>query len=419
MTTASTPPVDGRRRTVTLMALFVVAIFAWGLCFYGLGFYLQQLNQTRGWSIASLSTLTFGYYAAATYLSFPVSRALARRGPQPVFFLGGVLLGVALWLLPRVDNLALMGLVYLVLAIAWSSISLNAISTTVLAWYGPRGQRPLTTVLIGASVGGIVLIPGLIELSTRWGLTATLSTVGIVASLTICLLAVVAIREPVGAGNVSVTDSDPGDPRKQGAKIAWAILRTGQFWVLSTGLALSVLVQAGFLVHQLTLLNESVDASAAGRLVAATTASAMIGRFTLIGLNDRVPTALAGAAFLFSQMLGLVVISAMVNTMMVLLLGCCLFGFGVGVLISMPPLLTRATFPDLPFTATYPVVITLYQFGTAAGAPVTALARQTLGDYRGALAVLAGAELIAIVLFIAGHRRSMAAPPAGAAAPAG
>ena len=135
----------GRRAWLVVAALFVVAVFAWGLAFYSLGFYLRELHRRQGWSLSSLSWVTLLFYGAATLLTFVVSRVLATRGPRWVFTTGG---GIA-----RCTGVVVVGHVaarwqlmvgYLILAGGWASLNLYPISAVVLAWFPDRNGPMLT-----------------------------------------------------------------------------------------------------------------------------------------------------------------------------------------------------------------------------------------------------------------------------------
>ena len=162
--------------------LFVIAVFAWGLGFYGLGFHLRNLHELRGWSLGTITSLTFGFHLAATALSFVVARAVERLGPRSVFVVGGLALGLGTAAIGRVGSLALLGCAYAVLSVGWACTNSNPISATVIAWYPERPGPPLTAALTGASIGGIVLIPALSELDNRFGFTTTLTIAAVVAS---------------------------------------------------------------------------------------------------------------------------------------------------------------------------------------------------------------------------------------------
>ena len=120
----------------------------------------------------------------------------------------------------------------------------------------------------------------------------------------------------------------------------------------------------------------------------------MVGRLAFIVLTTRVPAAAVGAGFLAVQSVALVMLSG-TDGAAGSLLWSCLFGLGVGVLVVIAPLLTRATYPAIPFTAVFPVVSIGYQLAIAAGAPVTAVAEASLGGYPETLLLLGVVDALA------------------------
>ncbi|MGI9611694.1 MAG: MFS transporter [Acidimicrobiales bacterium] len=375
-------------------------MFAWGTAFYGLGFYLLRLSELRGWSIAEISNVVFVFYLAAVVLSFWVSKQLARRGPRAVIALGAVAMGLALLAMPHVSNLALLVVVFLVLSLGWSATNSNPISTTVLAWF-PNGQRQLSIALVGASLGGIVLIPVLGDLDQRFGFTVAMTALALTTTATVGGLAVAFIDRPE-----SVEPVDTGRSIQRADRMAWSITRGPDYWILGTGLAAGIAVQGGFLVHQLSMLTEVVTASTATRIVGVATAAAFVGRFGPVVVGDRLPAAIVGAGYLAVQTVALALLAVIDNTPAVLTAMNMLFGVGVGVLITMPSLLTRATYPHLPFTSAFPVVNLSFQLPLAAGAPALALLHTRLGGYRSAMWALAALDLGAAVLLVWNHRRT-------------
>src|SRR5207302_4277259 len=73
-----------------IFALFVFAIFAWGLGFYGHGVYLAELQRARGWPTSLISTATTLYYLSSIGLVVYVSDIIRRFGPRNVLIAGAV-----------------------------------------------------------------------------------------------------------------------------------------------------------------------------------------------------------------------------------------------------------------------------------------------------------------------------------------
>lgn len=379
-------------------ALVVVAAFAWGTSFYGLGFYLFRLHDTRAWSLTALSNVVLIFYLAAVVLSFGVSKQLARRGPRPVMAVGAVAVGTALIAMPRVGDLASLVAVYLLLSLGWSCINANPISTTVMSWF-EHGQRELSIALVGASFGGMIIIPLLGAADARYGFTTAVTMLGIVTTMVVGAAALLVIdRPPVAA--------ETPTPAIRADRMAWQIMGEVDYWILTTGFTFAIVVQGGFLVHQLSILSETTSAARAAQVVGVTTLAALVGRFGPIVVGTRIAPAVVGAGYLLVQAVALAVLGLFEHSTTLLTMMSMMFGLGVGVLITMPSLLTRTTYTDLPYTSAYPVVNLGFQLSLAAGAPALAWLHDSFGGYRPAMWVLAIADLGAVILLLVNHRRT-------------
>ncbi len=184
------------------------------------------------------------------------------------------------------------------------------------------------------------------------------------------------------------------------AAIAWSSLRRQRFWMLSGGLALAIVVQVGFLVHQLTLLTESISSGAAATVVSLTTASALAGRLVFIAATRYTDAIWPGCGFVAVQIGALLTLRFVQPSLPSLVVISVAFGLGVGVLITLPPLLTRSSLPEEPFDATFPLVNAVYATGVALGAPVLMLLRRATGSYDDAAVALAAIDAVALVLLI-------------------
>ena len=126
----------------------------------------------------------------------------------------------------------------------------------------------------------------------------------------------------------------------------------------------------------------------------------------LVVVGDRVHPALVGAGYLAIQTVALALLGLVPHGLATLTALSMLYGLGVGVLITMPSLLTRTTYPLLPYTSAYPVVNLSFQLPLAAGAPALALLHDRLGGYRPSMLVLAAADVAAVALLLWNHRRT-------------
>jgi hypothetical protein len=115
----------------------------------------------------------------------------------------------------------------------------------------------------------------------------------------------------------------------------------------------------------------------AGAAVSLATACAVLGR-SLLGLllPAQMDRRIAAALNFAVQVAGsLILIAAAGTSVLLLLLGCCLFGLGIGNLISLPPLIAQLEFPRAELGRVVALV-------TAINQAVFAFAPATLGLLR-------------------------------------
>jgi hypothetical protein len=91
---------------LVVIAAFLVALFGFGLGFYGPGIYLVALKARHSWSIGQLSFVITTYYVlGASLLFFGVGSLFERYGARKVLTVGIVAMSMGLVLLTRVARL--------------------------------------------------------------------------------------------------------------------------------------------------------------------------------------------------------------------------------------------------------------------------------------------------------------------------
>jgi MFS family permease len=148
---------------------FSMALFAWGLGFYGPGVYLLRLRQSQGWTTSSVSmALTFyNLLIAATVLH--VGDMIQRVGTRPVVFAGSVVLGIGVALLPLVQAPWQLYLAVVPMAIGFAATNGASISVIIARWFEAKRGLALSLAFNGASAAGIVVTPLMLALTTRYG----------------------------------------------------------------------------------------------------------------------------------------------------------------------------------------------------------------------------------------------------------
>jgi MFS family permease len=162
---------------LVVAAAFLVALYGFGLGFYGPGIYLVALNSLHGWSVDELSSAITTYYVlGATLLFFWVGPLFDRHGARTVVLAGTVAMACGTALLAPVTR-------------PWHVCRLRRDvgglghderrsdqhhRRTVV-----RKRRGLAVswALNGASAGGIIIAPLLTFLTTRFGFAVAIESV--------------------------------------------------------------------------------------------------------------------------------------------------------------------------------------------------------------------------------------------------
>ena len=172
------------------------------------------------------------------------------------------------------------------------------------------------------------------------------------------------------------------------------LMRSLAFWTISLPFALALVAQIGFIVHQIALLEPKVGRSCAGLAVSVMTFMSIAGRFGLGMVVDRLDPRLVAAASIVSQAAALLVIRQ-TDAVPIILAASAVFGFSVGNLITLPPLIIHREFS----AASFVVVMGL---STAISGTVGALGPGLIGVIRGWSSDYDAALLVCIVLELVG-----------------
>ncbi|MGI8552582.1 MAG: MFS transporter, partial [Dehalococcoidia bacterium] len=175
-------------------ACAVVAFYAWGLGFYGLGVYLNVFHRQYGWSVGFISLTVTGYYLAGAAAVIPIGSIIDRRGPRGVIVYGCLAMGAGVAALGFVSARWQLIAVYLVMSTGWASMSTTAISSTLLPWFNRRRGRALTLALCGASLGGMALVPLLVALTQAYGFRVATSLAALLLWASVLPLALFVVK---------------------------------------------------------------------------------------------------------------------------------------------------------------------------------------------------------------------------------
>jgi MFS family permease len=116
----------------------VMAMFSFGLGFYGLTVYLAELQRLHGWSGSAVSAPVTAYYASGALLSAVIGDLYQRLGPRTVVAGGSVAMAAGLVMLGGVTQPWQLYPVFLIMSLGWGAMSGAAINIILAPWWERR-----------------------------------------------------------------------------------------------------------------------------------------------------------------------------------------------------------------------------------------------------------------------------------------
>jgi MFS family permease len=396
---------------------FLAAVFTWGLGVFGSGVYLHEITKARGWSVSLVSAGITVFYLTAALVLPAVGAANARRGARPVIAGGAVLLALGVAAMGQVAAPWQLYAAFVCMGLGYATMSVIGLSATIAPWFEKHQGRAVAMALTGASVGAMVVVPLVVLSIARQGFSATTRGAAAIAALTLVPLALVVLRyrgpAELGLGRDGAASPEAGAGSGIAATPAWTraqALGSLALWSVAVGFALGLTAQVGFFTHQVTLAEPVLGATGAGWLVGVTGLAGLLGRLLLAWVADRIELRGYAAAILATQAVALVLI-ALVPGAPVLVGMTFVYGFCLGQITTLSPIIVRREFGAASFGTVYGVAGTVIQLSSAFGPALYGVARDLLGSYPPVLAIAAGLELAALAVVLAGRRR----PPGSAA----
>lgn len=328
-----------------VLACFLMAFFMFGFGLYGQGVYLAELQRAHGWPGTLVSAAsTFSFLLSAVLVIF-TDDLLTRIGLRALILSGLSALAASTALLGMMQTPWQLYVAYALMSVGWTGMGTVVIATVLNAWFARRRGLALSLAFNGATCGGIVLVPVLLALSASIGFRSAMLAATIVMVVLVLPVVVVFTSWP--------TVNSAGAAHRGGKAVRHsrrALLANGSFWTMVLPIAIALLAQMGFIIHQVTFLEPMIGRYAAGLAVTIMAAMAVVGRLSLGLFVDRLDPRLACAASMTSQAAALFVL--LQSTSPTVLLACCaVYGFSIGNMITFPPLIIQREIGSAAFAA--------------------------------------------------------------------
>ena len=359
-------------------ATFVLAMFGWGIGFYGAPVLLHAVRETKEWRLEIISAAITAHFLFGALVAANLPKLHRRFGVPFVVKAGAIslALGIVGWALAYEPWHMFVAAVFS--GAGWVSIAAVTVNTIIAPWFFRARPAALATAYNGASIGGVVFAPLLVFMIANLGFPIAATVLGTSMVFTVWFLSDrYFARSPSDMGLTPDGDA-AGDLAKPvtaphatpvPGKLLW---KSRQFQTLAAGMALGLFVQGGLVAHLLSLLVPALGSMLAGFAMSLATLSAICGRmivgwFMPVGADRR----LAACINLFVQIVGsLALFAAQGSNVPLLFVGVILFGIGIGNGTSLPPLIAQIEFVREDVMRVVALVVALSQF-TWAFAPLT------------------------------------------------
>lgn len=402
-------------------AAFVLAVFGWGIGFYGPPIYLHAVREARGWSLPLISAAVTVHFVVGAIVVANLPALYRRYGLPKVTKLGAIALAIGIvgwasapapWLLFAATLLSGAG---------WVALGATAVNAIISPWFVRTRPAALATAYNGASIGGVVFSPLWVAAIDLLGFPMAAALVGLIMMAAIWILAdtifartpqQMALRPDGDAPERVPVSMTAPDARPLAGGLLW---RDFKFGTLAAGMALGLFAQIGLIAHLFSLLVPALGAQNAGLAMGLATASAIGGR-TLVGwlMPTGADRRLVASASYAVQIVGsLLFILAGGTNIPLLLLAVVLFGSGIGNATSLPPLIAQVEFVKEDVQRAIALIVATgqgaYAFAPAVFGAILAFAPPAVstapGDATLFFTAAAGVQGLAICCFWAGRRR--------------
>jgi MFS family permease len=378
-----------------VIVCFLIALFSFGIGFYGVGIYLVALQALHGWSTSLIASAITAYYLLSGTLILFMGEAFDRFGPRRVVLLGLTALAAGVAGLTMITEPWQLYGPFLVMAVGWASLSGAAINIIVAPWFEHKRGLAVSVALNGGSCGGMLLVPLLLWLIAHVGFTPGVA-IALATMLVVLVPSVITVLRrhpeelglwPDGERPPTPTPPEARTSRPAPPSLPWrrtTALRQGNFWTISIPFALGLAAQVGFLTHQIAYLEPRLGHHGAGIAVSLTTMAAIIGRLITGVCIERVNRRLVACVNFLIQALALGAMLT-VPTRPSLYLACVGIGLTVGNMTSLSALIVHHEFPKECFGTVISCIVAFNQLTFAFGPGVVGVIRDVTGSYTASL----------------------------------
>lgn len=348
-----------------------------GVGYYGLPVFLKPLKDEHGWSTTQVSWAPTIYFCVSGLTSAIVGPMIDRQGPMKFMVIGMAVNGVSAAFIGLVNELWQLYAVYFIFAVAFgmsSSIAVNAIMTR---WFVRKRALAMSISSTGVSLGGVVLAPvasWLIDIGGLELATPVLGALVLIVGLPIILLVISFDPADVGLppDGTNLPPPDTSKPLQSDAiqLRQWSrmeAMRTVGFWAIFVAFLLVLVAQTGYVIHQVSFLEERLGSrNQAAFTLSVTALGSIIARLAVGIFADGVDKRLLTVVLFLVQGTAILLIIHTENIAATWAL-TLVFGLTIGNIYMMQSLLVGEIFGMVSFGAIFGLISLAGQVGSGLG----------------------------------------------------
>ena len=169
-------------------AAFVLAVFGWGIGFYGPPLYLHALQESRHWSLALISAAVSAHFVIGAIVVANLPAVYRCFGLAAVTKAGAISLALGIYGWAAADMPWQLFTATALSGFGWSALGPAAINAIVSPWFVRTRPAALGAAYNGASVGGVIYSPLLAFAIGSLGFSAAAAISGLVIVVAILLM---------------------------------------------------------------------------------------------------------------------------------------------------------------------------------------------------------------------------------------
>jgi sugar phosphate permease len=393
---------------------FVLLFLFSGAGFYSFSIFIKPFEETFGWSRAAVS-LAMSIYMILHGACGPLVGYLTEKyGPKRVMTAFAIGTGASFILVSFTQSLWFFYMTYALLSITTTGIGFIPVSRLLTRWFVRRRGTAIGFTMVGISAGGFVMSPvaGMLNATFSWRVSYIfLGLLVWVLAIPLTLFVMKGSPSEMGLrpdGDVLEADDDsvgmessPMVPNvlEEGWPLKPA-LKTQTFWWVALTYLLAPMAQGGVLNHQVPLVTEAgLSPTAAAMAMGITAGMGGLGKMSFGRLSESLAFHYVAMACFGIQALAIFLLLLLPSITMVWIY-VVLFGFGMGGIVVLLPLVVSHFFGLAAFGTIMGTVAFIQGIGSSSGGLISGMIYDYMGNYQYALILFGGIYLLAIAAII-------------------